>query len=168
MSIITVVLSKCVQANYLFIHFTFVIFIFSQLPSSCPALPQSLIPFLLPMSPKGCLPATTTLLSGLPHSLGSGALDSSLPTPTEARPGRPLLYKCQGSHISWCMLLGWWLSVCEISRIWVSWDFWLSYRVTLLSFFQPFPNSTSGLPNFSPLIGCKYLHLSQSAACWAS
>ena len=44
-----------------------------------------------------------------------------------------------------------------------SWDFWSSYTVALLlSFIQPFPNSTTEVPNFSPLVGCKY-HF-----CWAN
>jgi hypothetical protein len=29
-----------------------------------------------------------------------------------------------------------------------------------------FPNSTSGVSCFSPLIGCKYLHLTLSTVCW--
>jgi hypothetical protein len=87
----------------------------------------------------------------------------------EARPGSNLLYMCWGSHISWCMLPGWWLSVREISRVQVSWDCWSSYGVALLlSFFQTFPNPTTGIPDFSPLAGCKYLCLSHSAACWAA
>jgi hypothetical protein len=32
---------------------------------------------------------------------------------------------------------------------------------SLLSFFQPFPNSTTGGPDFSPMVGGKYLHQSQ-------
>ena len=36
----------------------------------------------------------------------------------------------------------------------------------LLSFFQPFLNSTTGAPGFCPLVG--YLHLALSAACWDS
>ena len=44
---------------------------------------------------------------------------------------------CWGSHISWCMLPGWWLSIWEISGVQVSWDCWSSYRVSLvLSFFH--------------------------------
>jgi hypothetical protein len=30
------------------------------------------------------------------------------------------------------------------------------------SFFNPSPNSNIGVPDFSPMVGCKYLHLSQS------
>ena len=39
---------------------------------------------------------------------------------------------------------------------------WSSYRVTLfLSFFQLLPNSATGVSSFSPLVGGKYLHLTQ-------
>ena len=75
---------------------------------------------------------------------------------------------CWGPHISWCMLPGWWWSsVWEISRVKVNWDCWSSYRATLLlSFFQLFPNSNTGVSSFCPLVGYKYLHLTLSAACW--
>ena len=90
-------------------------------------------------------------------------------SPTEVRPGSLLLYMCWGPWTSSSMLSGWWLSVWEISGVRVNWDCWSSYGVTLpLSFFHPFSNSTTGVPNFSPMVGYKYLHLSQSAACWAS
>jgi hypothetical protein len=42
-----------------------------------------------------------------------------------------------------------------------------SYRVALLRFFQLFPNSTAGVTSSCPLVGCKYLSLTLSAACWA-
>jgi hypothetical protein len=46
----------------------------------------------------------------------------------------------------------------------VNWDCWSFYRVALL--FQPFPNSTTGVSSFWPLVGCKYLH-HLLADCWA-
>jgi hypothetical protein len=33
--------------------------------------------------------------------------------------------------------------------------------------FSAFPNTTTGVSCFCPLVGCKYLHLTPSAACWA-
>ena len=49
----------------------------------------------------------------------------------------------------------------------VSWDCWSSPRVALLlSFFQIFPYSNTRVSSFCPLVGCKYLHLILSAACW--
>jgi hypothetical protein len=69
---------------------------------------------------------------------------------------------CCGSRTSSCMLPGWRPSVWEISRVWVSWDCWSFYVVALLlNFFQPFSNSTTGVPNFSQMVGYKYLCLSQ-------
>jgi hypothetical protein len=74
---------------------------------------------------------------------------------------------CWGSHISLCKLSGWWSNVSEISGVQFSWDCWSSYRVSLpLSFFQFFPNSTTGVSILYPLVGCKYMHLTLSAACW--
>jgi hypothetical protein len=62
---------------------------------------------------------------------------------------------CWGPPISWCMLPGWWLTVWEVSGIQVRWDHWSSYGVALLlSFFQFFPNSTTGVPGSS--IGWEY------------
>jgi hypothetical protein len=81
----------------------------------------------------------------------------------------PVLYMCQGTRISWCMLPGWQLRVWEMSGVQVSWDCWSSYGVCLLlSFFQSFSMSTTRVPDFSSLVGCQYLYLSWSAACWAS
>jgi hypothetical protein len=52
-----------------------------------------------------------------------------------------------------------------ISGIPVDWDCWSSYKVTLfLSFFHLFPNSTTRVTSFYLVIGCKYLHLTLSAA----
>jgi hypothetical protein len=70
------------------------------------------------------------------------------------------------------MLPGWWSSVWEISGVQVNWDCWFSYRnqqsptALLFRFFQIFPNLTTGVSCFCPLVGCKYLHLNLSAACW--
>ena len=74
---------------------------------------------------------------------------------------------CLVAHIIWCMLPGWWSSVWKTLQVQVNWDCWSSYRVTLLlSFFQFFPNSTTEVSSFCPFVGCKYLHLTLSAACW--
>jgi hypothetical protein len=112
------------------------------------------------------IPLPTRCLNSLgpPVSWGLGA--SSL---NELSPSRTqtLMYVCWGPHISWCMLPGYWSSVWEISEIQDNWDCWSSYRVTLLlSFFQPFPNSTTGVSSFCPLVVSKYLHLTLSAAWW--
>ena len=73
---------------------------------------------------------------------------------------------CWELHISWCNLPDWWSSAWEILEVQVNWDCWSSYRFSLLSFFQLFPNSTTGVSSFCPLVGCKYLYLTLSVACW--
>ena len=86
-----------------------------------------------PLSTRGC-PYQLPHLTKPPHFLGPQV--SSL---TKVRAGSPLLYIYWEPHIRWCMLRDWWLSVCEISVIWVDWECWSSYGVTLLlSFFQLF------------------------------
>ena len=58
-------------------------------------------------------------------------------------------------------------SVWKILEVQINWDCWSSYRVSLLlSFLQPFSNSTTGVSSFCPLVGWKYLHLTLPAACW--
>ena len=104
------------------------------------ALPQFLIPFLLPSVSKKMstlLLHQASLLTGA-SSLSRIKLGTS--SPTEDRPGSILLYMYQGPWTSSCMLTVWWLSVWEISGVWVSWNCWSSYGVTLLlTFFHPFP-----------------------------
>jgi hypothetical protein len=126
------------------------------------------IPYLLPAHvPGGCpySPPQLHQFSKLPGaSIFWGLGASSL---NEHSPGNPLLYVCWVPHISWCMLLGWWSSVWEISGVQVNWDCWSTYRVALLlSLFQLFPNSTTGVSSVCPLVGFKYLYLTLSSACW--
>ena len=126
------------------------------------------IPYLLSPSPGGYPNLSTPHRIRSPYSIGFpvswGLGASSL---TGSILGSPLLHVLVGAHIRWYMLPGWWATVWAITRIQVSWHCWSSYRVSLLlSFFQLFPNSTTGVPGFCPLNGCKYLHLTFSAACW--
>jgi hypothetical protein len=56
----------------------------------------------------------------------------------------------------------------ESQRSRFSWHCLSSYGfVLLLSFFQVFHNSTTGVSSFCLLVGCKCLHLTLWAACWA-
>jgi hypothetical protein len=112
----------------------------------------------LPLTPNPTWPLNSL---GPPVSWGWGA--SSL---IEHRPGCPLLNMCLGSHIIWYLLPVWQSSIWKISGVQTDWDCCSSYRVVLLSLFQPFPNSTTGFSSFSLLVGCKYLHLTLSAVCW--
>jgi hypothetical protein len=95
---------------------------------------------------------------GPPVSWGLGVLSLN-----EHRPGSPLLYVCWGLHISWCMLHVWWTSIWEISVI----------ETAGAPAGSPFSSASFSLPYFNnrvscfcPLVGCKYLHLTLSAACW--
>jgi hypothetical protein len=119
-----------------------------------------------------CLQEDVPTLPTPPHQIfplpgASSVLRLGASFLTESRPYSLLLYMCWGTHINWCVLPGWWLSVWEVSGVQVSWECWSSYRVSLLSFFHLIPNSTTGVPGFCPLVGCKYLHLTPSGACWA-
>ena len=79
----------------------FYVFTFQSLPPS-----QFFIPFLLPLSSKRVLPHThpTRHPPSLVPQVSPGLGISS---PTETRPGSPLLYMCQGSQTILCMLSGW-------------------------------------------------------------
>jgi hypothetical protein len=72
-----------------------------------------------------------------------------------------------GPHISWCMLPGWCSSIWENSGVQVNWDCWSSNKIFLfLNSFQLYPISTKVVSSFWTMVGCKYLHLTLSAACW--
>jgi hypothetical protein len=62
----------------------------------------------------------------------------------------------------------WWLHLWEFPGAWVSWNCWSSYGVTHSCFFSLSPNSAIRVSNFSPMVGRKYLLLSQSAVGRAS
>ena len=66
------------------------------------------IPYLFPSTPHlhedVPTPCPTRPLNSLGPPVSWGLGTFSL---TEPRPGSPLLYMCQGPHISWCMLPGW-------------------------------------------------------------
>jgi hypothetical protein len=72
----------------------------------------------------------------------------------------------QSSMRAWTcpyMLFGWCLNLWKLPRVWVSWFCQSSYGVAILfSSFNPSPNSFISVPYLSPVVGCKYLYLSQS------
>ena len=93
-------------------------FLFTNILVYNPAIDSLLVPhnlsilFLLPLSPRGCslqYQAHPSL-----ETQGSGGLDSSS---TEARPGSPLLWMCQGPRTSAYRLHGWWLSFWEVPGV---------------------------------------------------
>jgi hypothetical protein len=96
-----------------------------------------------------------------PVSWGLGA--SSL---NEHGPKCPLLYVCWEPHISWCMLPVWWSSIWEISGVHTNWYCWSSFWTPSPQLLSAFPNSTTRISCFCPLVECKYLHLTLSAAYW--
>jgi hypothetical protein len=102
-------------------------------------------------------------LNSLGPPVSWGLCSSSLTVP---RIRSPLLHMCWGLHMSWGTLPDLWSSTWEILEVQVNWDCWSSYRFSFLSFFQLFPNSTTGVSSFYSLVGCKYLYLTLSVACW--
>lgn len=129
-----------------FYYFSFfkIIFIYflqySHYPHSLSALPQFLIPFLLPtISKRMSPPPPLTRPPPSRETQVSWELDSS--SLTEARMGRPLLYVYLGAsdqllYAAW--LVAQWLRDIGVQ---VSWDCWSTYGITLLlSLLQTFPN----------------------------
>jgi hypothetical protein len=120
------------------VFWTIFLFAFQLLLPFLAPLPQFLIPFLFPLASERVLPCP---------SLGSQVSRGLSTSPTEVRPGRPLLYVC---CISICHPTpDWWLSHCELPEVQVSWGCQSSYGVILpFSFFnlpliQPYGSSTS-------------------------
>jgi hypothetical protein len=138
--------------------------VFALLPVYCPpTVPHS----ISPPPPKGCVPPAPphTRSPGLPSPWGLKYVEMLGTSSLRGQTRQSSALYVSGALYQPCMLPDWWLSVWEISVVQVSWDCWSSYGISLLHcFFQPFLNSTTGVPNFSPLVGWKYLHLSQSAS----
>jgi hypothetical protein len=107
-------------------------FIYSQSSHCSPSqYPLSHL-VLYPCPPPSCFwehaPHTTTPASRPPYYLGPQvSQDLVTSSPTVARPGSPLMYMCLGTWTSSCMLPGWWISLWERPRVWVSWDCWTFY-----------------------------------------
>ena len=76
---------------------------------------------------------------------------------------------CQGTQASPCTLFCWWLSLCELPGVWVSWYCWSPYEIVIsFTSFITSPNSFLRIPNLSTMASWKYLHLSHSGADIAS
>jgi len=114
---------------YLFIFKLFYLITFQLLSHFSPPLHSSSSPSSFPLPLRECSPSTH---QACPFSGAS--------SPTEARPGSPLLYVCQGSMYA----SGWWLSLWDLPVVWLS-VCWSSYGVVLpFSLLNPSPNSTIG------------------------
>jgi hypothetical protein len=99
------------------------------------------------LSPKGCpYPHSTRAPYSLGLQISWGLGTSSL---TEARPSSPLLYMCQGPHISYvCFLIGYSVSERFQGSRWVETaglPMWLpsSYACSIFSLIQPQGSPTS-------------------------
>jgi hypothetical protein len=120
-----------------------------------------------PLLLRECLLTDPPLLHHTPQhtpSLGHQvATGLGTPFSTEVIKGSPLLYMCQGPWTTPYMLFGWWFSF---------WKFWGSKLIDIVilpmglpSQLAPsIPNFSLGVSDLSPMVGYKYLYLSQSAA----
>ena len=100
------------------------------------------------------------------HQVSTGLVASS---PHEDMQSSPLIHIHWEPWTSSCMLF----DSCSISGssegFWVNWFCCSSYVATIhFSSFNLSPNSSIVVPNLSPMVGCKHLNLSQSAASRAS
>jgi hypothetical protein len=80
------------------------------------------------------------------------------------RQASPLLHVCQMPWTSLYMLFGWWLTLWEIWEVQLVDNvlpMWLPFSLAPSTLHLTLP---MGVPNLSSIDGCKYLHLSQSAA----
>jgi hypothetical protein len=121
-----------------FFFFNFLnIYLFIYNPYFSPTLPIYPLSVPHPLPPFQLPPPSLNIDVPILHPtwpLNSLEPPSSLTKPI---PGSPLLYACWGPHISWCLLPVWWSSVWVSLEVQINWDCWSSYRVILLTFFQP-------------------------------
>lgn len=96
----------------------------------------------------------------LGHQVSIGLGSSS---PIEARQSSSLLHICQGPWASPCMFFG----CSHGSRLVGTVGFPMVVAITFSSF-NPSSNSSIGVSNLSPMVGCNSLHLCQSASRRAS
>ena len=145
--------------NLIFYYFT--LHILS--PIHPPTLPHPIPPPYPTPYPHGCPHLHPTWhLNSLGPPVFWGLVSSSL---NEHRPGSPQLYVCWGliSAGVCCLFGGPVFQRSQGSRL----------RLLVLrrdhlppQLLSAFPNSTTGVSCFCPLVECKYLHLTFPAACW--
>jgi hypothetical protein len=141
---------------------------FQPLPHSGSPLPPFLIPFLLSLVSERCsLPCPQAFPSLEPQV----SIELGSPSSTEAIPGNSLLLSWALGPVpatSLCMLSGWWLTFWELPGSGLVETVGLPMRSSSPSASYHSLNSIIGVPDFSPIFGCKYLNLPQSAAGRAS
>lgn len=120
------------------------------------------LPFTSPL--KECLPSQPlgiALLWGI-----KSIQDQAHPLPLGPDQAvSPQLCMCWEPQTSQCMLFVGGL----VPGVQVSWPCWSSCGIAIpFSSFSLSPNSSIGIPNPNPIVGCGYLHLSQSASGRAS
>lgn len=137
------------NVSIILLLFFILIILFIYIPVVDPlSIPPPTVPHPIPppLSLQLTAPTTTTTIRP-PSSLGPQVSQGlSIFSPAEARPGRHLLYMCQEPQTDSCMLL-------------------VGGSVSGSS---PGPGQLRLLVFFSPMVGCKHLCLSQSAAGRAS
>jgi len=147
-------------------------------------LPHFLVPtpsFLHPFHPPFCFWEGAPLLTLSPIDLTLSPTHLHL-TPLSPFLGASNFYRiryifshwCQTRHFSapyvpgpWtsvCMLFAWWLSLWELQEVQVSWYLLVFQWGCHLLQLQSFPNSSIRVNYLNPMVRCKYLYLSQSAA----
>ena len=155
--------SKKFLISLIFLHFLLNCYIYLYSKYCCllpvPSLwvlhPLSCSPLLL----RGAIPTLPIPGDTLGYHFSIGLGSSS---PTEGRPGNPLLHMYKGPWISPCMLFGLWLSLWKLWGVPVSRHCCSSYGVAIpFSSFSPSPNSSIGIPDLSPMVGCICIFLSQ-------
>ena len=135
-------------------------------------LPPSVLPprVLHPIFPSFASERVFTLTGGIPLLWGIKVSTRLYIPPTEAIQGSPLLHMCgvRGHRLAHALWLGAQsLGALRGSRFVDTVGLPRGPAIPFSSL-KPSPNSSTGVPDFSPMVGYKYLHLSQSAAGRAS
>ena len=70
-------------------------------------------------------------------------------------------------RFSLCELFGWWFITWEPQGFMLVEDFWSLFGLPIpFRALTPYCNSSIGVPNMHPVLGCWWLYLSKSAAGW--
>lgn len=157
-----------------FLFYYLFVYLFIYIPNAAHLLVLPcwvLLPILSPSSLRGQRPPPQPPdFSTLANQVSAGWGISS---PTETRHDSPLLHTCQGPRTSLYMLLSWYLHLCKLPGVQVSWH---ASQLTVgpcgvvisLRTFSSYPNASMGVLALHLMFVCGYLDLSQSALDQAS